>query len=85
MRQADGGRCTPGRGMKKIYTIREKIKRAFFIIFGAASTTIAAMLPLMFLGIGLIRGFAITTIVGVMVGLLITRPAYAKIIEGAGE
>jgi preprotein translocase subunit SecD len=66
---------------KKIYTLKEKIRRAFFIIFGAAATTIAAMLPLMFLGIGLVRGFAITTIVGVLVGILITRPAYAKIIE----
>jgi len=70
---------------KKLYTIKEKIKRAFFIIFGAASTTIAAMLPLMFLGIGLIRGFAITTIVGVLVGLLITRPAFARIIQRVGE
>jgi preprotein translocase subunit SecD len=67
---------------RRMYTIKEKIKRAFFIIAGAAFTTIAAMLPLMFLGIGLIRGFAITTVVGVLVGLLITRPAYARIIEG---
>lgn len=70
---------------EKTYTIREKIKRAFFIIFGAAATTIAAMFPLMFLGIGLVRGFAITTIVGVLVGILITRPAYAKIIERVAE
>jgi preprotein translocase subunit SecD len=70
---------------KKLYTIREKIKRAFFIIAGAAFTTIAAMLPLMFLGIGLIRGFAITTIVGVLVGILITRPAFARIIEREGD
>jgi len=70
---------------RKLYTIKEKIKRAFFIIFGAASTTIAAMLPLMFLGIGLIRGFAITTIIGVLTGILITRPAYAKIVERMSE
>jgi preprotein translocase subunit SecD len=67
--------------MKRIYSLKESIKRAFFIIFGAASTTIIAMLPLMFIGIGLIRGFAITTIVGVLVGILITRPAYARIVE----
>ncbi len=66
---------------EKVYTVKEKIKRAFFIIFGAAATTIAAMLPLMFLGVGLVRGFAITTIIGVLVGTLITRPAYAKVIE----
>ena len=39
------------------------------------------MFPLMFVGVGLVRGFAITTIVGVLVGILITRPAYAKLVE----
>lgn len=66
---------------KKQYDTKERIKRAYFIIMGAAATTIAAMIPLAFLGIGLVRGFAITTIVGVLVGILITRPAYARIIE----
>lgn len=66
---------------EKLYTLKKKIKMAFFIIFGAAATTIAAMIPLMSIGIGFIRGFAITTIVGVLVGILITRPAYARIIE----
>lgn len=70
-----------GKGKKKIYSIKEEIKRAFFIVFGAAATIIATMLPLLVLGIGMIRGFAITTIVGVLVGVLVTRPAYAKIIE----
>jgi preprotein translocase subunit SecD len=72
---------TGGGERKILYTIKDKIKRAFFIIFGSASTTIAAMVPLMSLGIGLVRGFAITTIIGVLVGILITRPAYARIIE----
>jgi preprotein translocase subunit SecD len=66
---------------KRVYTIKDKIKRAFFIIFSSASTVIAAMFPLMLVGVGLIRGFAITTIVGVLVGILVTRPAYARIIE----
>jgi preprotein translocase subunit SecD len=66
---------------KKEYTLRQKIKTAFFIIFTAAATVIAAMIPLMSIGIGFIRGFAITTIVGVLVGILVTRPAYAKIVE----
>ena len=70
-----------GKERKILYTIKDKIKRAFFIIFGSASTTIAAMVPLMSLGVGLVRGFAITTIIGVLVGVLITRPAYAKIVE----
>jgi preprotein translocase subunit SecD len=66
---------------KIIYTVRDKIKRAFFIIFGSASTVISAMVPLMILGIGFVRGFAITTIIGVLVGILITRPTYAEIVE----
>lgn len=70
-----------GRTVRRIYTLRDKIGRAFFIIFGAAATSIGAMIPLMFIGIGFLRGFAITTIVGVLVGILITRPAYARIIE----
>jgi len=70
-----------GKKKQKQYDTKERIKRAFFIILGAAMTTIAAMIPLAFLGIGLVRGFAITTIVGVLVGILITRPAYARIVE----
>jgi preprotein translocase subunit SecD len=70
-----------GKGEKKSYTMKEKVKRAFFIIFGASATTIAAMVPLMSIGIGLVRGFAITTIIGVLVGILITRPAYARTVE----
>jgi preprotein translocase subunit SecD len=66
---------------RRVYAVKYKIKRAFFIIFSSASTVIAAMFPLMLVGVGLIRGFAITTIVGVLVGILVTRPAYARIIE----
>jgi len=78
---ADETLSKSGTERKILYTIKDKIKRAFFIIFGSASTTIAAMVPLMSLGVGLVRGFAITTIIGVLVGILITRPAYARIVE----
>jgi preprotein translocase subunit SecD len=68
--------------MKKIYSLKERIGKAFFIIFTAATTTIAALMPLLFVAAGVfIRGFVITTIVGILVGILITRPAYARIIE----
>ncbi len=62
-------------------TLREKLKRAFFVIFGAGGTVIAAMLPLMIIGFGLLRGFAITTIIGVLVGIIIARPAYGEIVK----
>ncbi len=70
---------------QRVYTFKQKLKRAFFMIFGSASTVIAAMLPLLFIGIGVIRGFAITTIIGVLIGIFITRPAFSKIAEAVVE
>ncbi len=58
-----------------------RIKKAFSIIFAAAATTTAAMLPLITLGFGMMKGFAITTLIGLGVGVLIVRPAFARIIE----
>lgn len=68
--------------------LKFKINNAFFIIFASAATLIAAMLPLAYVGfsrgatgIGLLSGFAFTTILGVLIGIFITRPVYAKFIE----
>jgi preprotein translocase subunit SecD len=66
---------------KESSSLKEKIKRAFFIIVGAFFTIIAAMLPLFWAGAGMLRGFALTTIIGVSVGILITRPAFADILK----
>jgi len=60
---------------------RKRLKRAFIIIGMAATTTIGAMLPLAYLGLGRISGFAIVTIVGVLIGVLITRPAYGSVLR----
>jgi preprotein translocase subunit SecD len=60
---------------------KERIGRAFFIVMAAYFTLAAAMIPLFFAGAGLLRGFALTTLVGITVGVLITRPAFAQIIE----
>ncbi len=62
-------------------SIKERVKRALFIIVGAFLTIIAAMLPLFWAGAGLLKGFALTTIIGVSVGILITRPAFADILK----
>ena len=109
----------------------EKLKRAFFVIFTAAGSTIGAMAPLVspsisnlaigaagislilytlytrgtnphYVAIGTIsviiaflayqmnpsafalqsvRGFAVTTIIGIIIGISITRPAYAVVLE----
>ena len=60
---------------------KERIKRAFFIIFSAYAATVVAMLPLLWAGAGLLTGFAVSTIAGVSIGVLITRPAFASVIE----
>jgi hypothetical protein len=63
----------------------ERIKRAFFIIVGAFFTIIAAMLPLFWAGAGMLKGFALTTILCVMIGILVTRPAFAEILKKIQE
>ena len=65
----------------QVYNWKQKIKRAFFIVFAAYATTVVAMIPLLNAGAGLVRGFAVTTIIGVTIGVFITRPAYASMIE----
>ncbi len=59
----------------------EKIKRAFSIVFASAMVTTSAMFALLFIGVGLVKGFAITTIAGILVGVLVTRPAYSQVVE----
>ncbi len=60
--------------------VNRRVGRAFTVIFAAAATTIAAMVMLATLGFGTMRGFALITMMGVLVSVLITRPAYARII-----
>ena len=66
---------------ERFFSWKEKIKRAFFIILAAFFTTFVAMLPLIWAGAGLLRGFAVTTIIGITIGVFITRPAFAAILE----
>lgn len=68
-------------GLSQVYDWKRRIKNAFFIIMGSYFTTVVAMIPLIFAGAGLLKGFALTTIIGVSIGVFITRPAYAKVIE----
>lgn len=60
---------------------KDRIKNAFFIIMASYFTMVVAMLPLLSAGAGLLKGFAITTILGVSIGVFITRPAFAVIAE----
>jgi preprotein translocase subunit SecD len=62
-------------------SLKEKMKRAFFIIMGSYFTVVVAMIPLWFAGAGLLKGFATITIFGATFGVFITRQAYAAIVE----
>jgi preprotein translocase subunit SecD len=58
-----------------------RFKKAFWVIGAAAATTIIAMSPLAVLSLGDLQGFAIVTIVGVLIGVLVTRPAYGDVLR----
>jgi len=58
-----------------------RFRKAFWVIGAAAATTIVAMSPLAVLSLGDLQGFAVITIVGVLIGVLVTRPAYGNILR----
>ncbi len=58
-----------------------RFRKAFWVIGAAAATTIVALSPLAVLSLGDLRGFAIITILGVLIGVLVTRPAYGDILR----
>jgi preprotein translocase subunit SecD len=70
---------------KTQYSLKQKIKFAFAIIMGAYFTVLVSLLPLMWAGGGLLKGFAITTIIGISIGVFITRPAFGDIIKRMGD
>lgn len=62
-------------------SIRYRMKNAFFVIIGSYLTLLAAMATLFIIGMAMLKGFAVTTIIGATSGVFITRPAYARIVE----
>ncbi len=66
---------------EKFLSLKQRLKRAFTIILGAYFTTFVSLLPLMWAGAGLLKGFAITTIIGISVGVFITRPAFGDMLR----
>ena len=59
----------------------EKIEHAFEIIKISVIVAIVAMVPLLFSNLFEIIGFAISTILGSLLGFLLTRPGYAVLVE----
>ncbi|KYK35599.1 MAG: preprotein translocase subunit SecD [Theionarchaea archaeon] len=66
--------------VRRMGGLLQRVSRAFSIIFVSAATTIIAMIPLAYMQLGVLRGFAIITIAGIFIGILITRPAYGRLI-----
>lgn len=62
-------------------SLKERMKRALFIVFSAYATAVVSLLPLYWAGAGLFKGFAITTLIGITAGVLISRPAFAEMIK----
>ncbi len=76
----------------RFLSLKQRLKRAFGIIIGAYFTAVVAMIPLVWnpftggaVGAGLLKGFAITTIIGISIGVLITRPAFTDIVRKMEE
>ena len=67
--------------MSQILSLKQRIKNALFIILGTYFTTLFALSPLYWAGGGLLKGFVITTIIGISAGVFITRPAFAEIVK----
>jgi preprotein translocase subunit SecD len=67
--------------MSQILSLKQRIKNALFIILGTYFTTLFALSPLYWAGGGLLKGFVITTIIGISAGVLITRPAFSEIVK----
>jgi len=60
---------------------QSRFRKALWVIGAAAATTILAMSPLAVLSLGDLRGFALVTILGVLVGVIVTRPAYGDVLR----
>jgi len=66
---------------EKTLSMKEKMKRALFVIVAAFAVSVVSLIPLYWAGGGLFKGFMFTTIGGILIGVLITRPAFSDIIK----
>jgi preprotein translocase subunit SecD len=75
-----------GRKGQASMSLIQRVRSAMFIIMTSAFTIIGVMGPIVLLsrnypGLDKLFGFAVVAIVGALIGVLITRPAFTKIIE----
>ncbi|MEW6528501.1 MAG: hypothetical protein AB1391_01285 [Candidatus Micrarchaeota archaeon] len=59
----------------------EKLGHAFSIITMSVMVAVIAMIPLLFSSMAEIIGFALSTIIGSLLGFMISRPVYALLVE----
>ncbi len=59
----------------------EKLNYAFDIITTGVVVAVVAMVPLLFSGMVEVIGFALSTIIGSLLGFMISRPVYALLVE----
>lgn len=70
------------RSASNVLSLKEKMKRALFIVVSAYFTSLVSLIPLYWAVAGLFKGFALTTLIGITVGVFITRPAFSDMIKG---
>ena len=70
---------------ERFLSLKQRLKLAFAIILGAYFTVVVSMLPLLWAGAGLLKGFAFTTLIGITAGVFITRPAFSDMIRKTEE
>ncbi|MEO2154265.1 MAG: MMPL family transporter, partial [Nanoarchaeota archaeon] len=66
--------------LRRHHKFERRIKEAYTLILFSWITTVLAMLPLLFSEFIFLRGFALTTIIGVTIGVFITRPVFKEIL-----
>lgn len=63
-------------------TIKSKLNKAFYVVWADAALLIFAMMPLLFsTSLVSVIGFSESTIIGALLGALVTRPAYGAILS----
>ncbi len=71
-----------GRTGGKKPEVKTGLGRAFFIVIIGALISVVSMIPLLFFsGLVEIIGFALSVIIGVIIGATITRPAFGAVME----
>jgi len=66
---------------RETLSLKERMKRALFVVVGAYFTAFASLIPLYWAVAGLFKGFALTTLIGITIGVFVTRPAFSDMIK----